>query len=130
MYRLILLLACLYGCSGGGGGSTPTGPTSNVSFASSIQPIFTSFCISCHTPGGTASFLLLTSGSYSNLVNKPSTFTSGGTLVVSGNSADSVLYKRVSGSSVGARMPKGLAPLSSSDQDLIKTWIDEGAKDN
>ena len=133
MYRPIFLLlsACLYGCGGGGGDSTPTGPTSNVSFASSIQPIFTSFCISCHTPGGTSAFLpLTTSVSYSNLVNKTSTQPSGGTLVIPGNSADSVLYKRISGSSVGDQMPKGLPPLGTTDQNLIKTWIDEGAKNN
>ncbi|MBM2839044.1 MAG: Cytochrome c protein [Deltaproteobacteria bacterium] len=94
MYRLIFLVlsACLYGC---GGDSTPTGPTSNVSFASSIQPIFNSFCVSCHQTGQISSFLPLTTGvSYSNLVNKTSTQPSGGTLVIPGNSADSVVYKR------------------------------------
>lgn len=133
MYMLIFLLlsASLYGCGGGGGDSTPTGPTSNVSFVSSIQPIFTSHCTSCHTQGGTSSFLPLVSGvSYNNLVNKTSTQSGGGTLVIPGNSADSILYKRVSGSSVGNQMPKGGPFLSTTDQNLIKTWIDEGAKDN
>lgn len=132
MYRLIFLLlfASLYGC-GGGGDSTPTGPTANVSFSSSIQPIFTSFCISCHPTNGQASFLPLTSNvSYINLVNKTSTQSGGGTLVIPGNSADSILYKRVSGNSVGDQMPKGGPFLSTTDQNLIKTWIDEGAKDN
>ncbi len=133
MYRLIFLVlsACLYGCGGGGGDSTPTGPTSNVSFSSSIQPIFTSFCTSCHQAGGASSFLPLTTGvSYINLVNKTSTQSGGGTLVIPGNSADSILYKRVSGSSVGLQMPRLSTPLSTTDQNLIKTWIDEGAKDN
>lgn len=133
MYRLIFLIlsACLYACGGGGGGSIPTGPTSNISFASSIQPIFNSSCVSCHQTGQISSFLPLTNGvSYNNLVNKTSTFTPEGTLVIGGNSTDSVLYKHVSGSSVGAQMPKGLTPLSTTDQNLIKTWIDEGAKAN
>lgn len=133
MYRLIFLIlsACLYGCGGGGGDSSPTGPTSNVSFASSIQPIFNSSCVSCHQTGQISSFLPLTNGvSYNNLVSKTSTQSGGGTLVIPGNSADSVLYKRVSGSSVGAQMPKGGPFLSTTDQNLIKTWIDEGAKDN
>ncbi|SRR4030067_647444 len=133
MYRLIflLLLACLYGCGGGGGNSAPTGPTSNVSLASSIQPIFTSYCVSCHQTDGQSSFLPLTSGvSYGNLVDKPSTYSPGGTLVIPSNSASSVLYKRISGPSAGAQMPKLLTPLSTTDQNLIKTWIDEGAKNN
>lgn len=105
--------------------------TNTVSFASEIQPIFTSSCISCHQTGGTSSFLPLTTGvSYNNLVNQTSTYTTGGTLVIPGNSADSVLYKRISGNTVGLQMPRLLAPLSTSDQNLIQTWIDEGANNN
>lgn len=109
---------------------TESSSTSTVSFARDVQPIFDSNCIVCHISLGQAAFLPLTDDvSYGNLVNEPSTYTSGGTLVIPGNSTDSILYKRINGTSVGAQMPKGVSALSSSDQNLIKTWIDEGALD-
>lgn len=105
--------------------------TDTVSFASNIQPIFNSYCISCHQTGGAYSFLPLTNGvSFNNLVNKTSTQPSGGTLVIPGNYSDSVLYKRISGNSAGTQMPKGASTLATTDQNLIKTWIDEGANNN
>lgn len=110
---------------------TGSSTTSTVSFATQVQPIFTSHCTVCHISLGQASFLPLTDGdSYGNLVSKASTYTPGGTLVIPSNSTDSILYKRISGTSEGAQMPKGGSALSSSDQNLIKTWIDEGALDN
>ncbi|MDO8444609.1 MAG: Ig-like domain-containing protein [Deltaproteobacteria bacterium] len=109
-----------------GSSSSPT-----YSFATDVQPIFDSNCIVCHISLGQAAFLPLTNDvSYSNLVNKPSTYTSGGTLVIPGNSTDSILYKRISGASVGAQMPKGGQALSPTEQNTIKTWIDEGALNN
>lgn len=130
--KLIFLIIALsmLGC-GGGGGDTPTSPTqtpANVSFSASIQPIFNSSCTTnCHSSGGTASFLLLSRG---NLVDQPSTRSGGGTLVIPGNSSNSILYKRISGTSVGTQMPQLSTPLSQNEQQLIKVWIDEGAKDN
>ena len=110
---------------------TGSSSTSTVSFATDIQPIFNSNCTVCHISLGQASFLPLTDGdSYGNLVNKASTYTTGGTLVIPGNSTDSILYKRISGASAGAQMPKGGTPLNTDDQNFIKTWIDEGALDN
>lgn len=116
--------------------SFTTGTITGVSFANIIQPIFNSYCTLCHiasggyTGSGDASFLPLNSGvSYGNLVNVPAT-KSDGTRVIPGDSADSILYKRVSGTSAGAQMPKNQTPLSSTNQDYIKTWIDEGALNN
>lgn len=131
----ISILSALYGCGGGGGSGNDT--ESDVSFANNIQPILSNNCTLCHvsaggiTSSGNASFLPLNSEvSYANLVNKGSTYTSGGMLVIPGNSSESVLFKRVSGITAGAQMPKDRPPLSSSDQNLIKTWIDEGALNN
>ena len=104
-----------------------------MSFANDIQPIFNANCIGCHSATGIASFLSLASNAaYANLVNKPATKTSG-TLVIPGNSANSVLYQRIStiGLPAGAaRMPLGGGALSASDQNLVKTWIDQGAGNN
>lgn len=104
---------------------------STVSFLDDIQPIFNSHCTVCHISGGQAAFLPLSNSiSYGNLVNRPSTYTSGGTLVIPSDSGNSILYKRISGTSVGSQMPKGGQALSSIDQNSIKTWINEGALNN
>jgi len=116
-----------------------TSSTSQVSYSGSVQPIFNNNCTSCHGSGGTASFLFLTSGvSYNNLVNQPSTRTGtppSGTLVIPYDSANSVLYQRISG--VGLPSGENTMPppstgitLSTSDQNTIRNWIDQGAQNN
>lgn len=110
---------------------TPT-PAPTVSLATDIQPIFNANCIGCHSATGVAGFLSLASGAaYGNLVNKPATKTSG-TLVIPGNSANSVLYQRISNVGLpagAAQMPIG-SVLSAANQNLVKTWIDQGANNN
>jgi Cytochrome P460 len=104
-----------------------------VSFKWRVQSLLSAMCAECHSASGTASFLHLTSdASYTVLVNQPATKTTG-TLVVPGDSVNSVLYQRVSGiglSAGTARMPFGKGPLSSGNQNIIKIWIDQGAKNN
>lgn len=100
-----------------------------VSFSADIQPIFDSNCTACHNGGISPD---LTSGNaYSSLVNQPTASSSGSsdTLVVPGVSGNSELYLRVAGTSTGDQMPSG-SSLSSTDQDSIRTWIDEGAENN
>lgn len=111
---------------------TGSSTTSTISFTSNIQTIFDNNCTGCHHSGELLpSFLPLTDDlSYSNLVNKASTYTPGGTLVIPNNYTGSILYKRVSGTSIGERMPKGGTSLDPTDIGYIKTWIDEGALDN
>ncbi|MBI4691010.1 MAG: hypothetical protein HY754_12225 [Nitrospirae bacterium] len=116
---------------------TASSSVSAVSFSAGVQPVFNNNCISCHVSGGFAGFLILTSGvSYNNLVNQPSARTGNppsGTRVVPYDSANSVLYQRISGIGLPAgesTMPLGGALLSDSDQSLIKTWIDQGASNN
>ncbi len=113
--------------------------TPSVSFAASVQPILDANCIECHSSAGIAAStgLIMTSGasSYANLVDAASTVTTGGgDRVEPGDSADSVLYQRIS--TIGldaseAQMPLDGPPyLSETDQNTIKTWIDEGALNN
>lgn len=117
------------------GGAVPS-PGVTVSFDSRILSIFNAKCGVCHNAGGPAAFLSLTSdAAYVNLVNKPSTTTGtppSGALVIPGNSANSVLYQRVSNIGLPAgdeRMPLGRT-LSTGDQNIIKAWIDQGANNN
>jgi hypothetical protein len=139
----LALTALLSACGGNGStsDSTPapvsTTPT-NVSFSAKIQPIFNDHCLGCHTSTGAASDILrLNTGAYINLVNRPTaasnTPTPQGILVKPGDSANSILYQRVSGiglPDVQLRMPLGGPFLSADEQTLIKVWIDEGAKNN
>jgi cytochrome P460 len=104
-----------------------------VSFKWRIQSLLSAMCTECHRSSGTAGFLQLTSdASYTALVNQPAPKTTG-TLVVPGDSVNSVLYQRVSGIGLPAgtaRMPFGKGPLSSGNQNIIKIWIDQGANNN
>ena len=131
------LLSACGGSSSSDSTPTTTTTTAPVSFSAKIQPIFNARCISCHSTTGAASILVLNSGAYNNLVNRPtaaaSTPTPQGILVKPGDSANSILYERVSGvglPNVQLQMPLGGPFLSAEDQGLIKTWIDEGAKNN
>ena len=53
-------------------------------------------------------------------------------IVVPGRPCDSVLVQKISGSPpFGARMPLGGPPyLSEDEQQLVRDWIAEGARDN
>ncbi|MGA1844322.1 MAG: PASTA domain-containing protein [bacterium] len=124
------------------GTSVPAGTDINllisvgsVTFSQQVQPIFTSRCVQCHNSQGSANFLPLTAGvAYDNLVDEDAEYTGSGDgiLVVPGDSANSVLYQRVSGIGLPAneaRMPLNLGPLTSQGLSFIRTWIDEGAYD-
>jgi hypothetical protein len=108
-----------------------------VSFANDIQPIFTTRCAACHRDGGAAALpnipMRLDEGrSFASLVNQPSGQNGGATLVTPGDSANSLLFQKVSAPvpPVGSRMPLFSSPLQQAEQDLIRDWIDQGANDN
>jgi hypothetical protein len=109
----------------------------SVSFDLDIQPIFDARCIVCHDFLGMAQDVLILKEnvSYDNLVNEPATHTGSppsGTRVIPENSADSVLYQRVSGIGLPSGesiMPLGGPPISPAAQQIIRKWIDEGALD-
>ena len=88
-----------------------------VNYSTEIQPIFTASCTGCH--GGSGG---LTLDSYINLI--------AGNVLISGNSAESLIIQKLKGTATGAQMPKGGSPLDETTINLIKTWIDEGALDN
>jgi hypothetical protein len=103
-----------------------------ISFSTQVQPIFTASCANagCH-PGGGAPFPLLSANSYVNLYNAQATTScTSDKRVLPGNAAASVLYKKISGSTCGDRMPLGRAQLSQAEIDLIRDWINQGARNN
>jgi hypothetical protein len=111
-----------------------------ISFSAQIQPIFTAKCVNagCH-PGGSAPFPLVSGQSYGFLVGGsgtgvPATNGTGscpGDKRVQPLNADaSVLVKRITGTCGLAQMPLGGTPLSTAQIQLIRDWINQGARNN
>ena len=97
------------------------GSTCNISYSSTIQPIFTNKCTNCH---GTSGGLTLTS--YSGLMNGGNS----GDVVISENGSESRLIQKLRGTASGSQMPASGCCLDESVIQVIETWIDEGALDN
>ena len=105
-------------------GCTP----SNVSFSKDVQPILAQNCAECHAPGKQgyiASGLDVTS--YQSLM-KGGKF---GPLIKPGDALSSTLNMLVEGRAhPSIRMPHGRAKLPDKDIEILKTWVNEGAKNN
>lgn len=91
-----------------------------------VEPIFLKRCVKCHKDNGLRGAppegLRLTS--YESLINTP-----GRTAVVAGNPGASALYRHIAGLEK-PRMPFDGPPFLAADEiDLIKQWIDQGARD-
>jgi len=105
------------GGGGGGGGAAPT------SFRSDVLPILSGAgCTGCHGGNGgltvTSVAALLAGGDH-------------GPAIVPGDAASSNIIRKLSPSPpFGARMPLGGPYLADTTIGVIRTWINEGAKDN
>lgn len=99
-----------------------------VSFATDIQPIIARHCLECHAegkPGHEKSGLKL--GSYEDLMRG----TRFGPVVKPGDSLSSVLTTLVEGrADPSLTMPHTRAPLPQESIDLLKAWVQQGAKNN
>jgi hypothetical protein len=131
---VLLVLALAGGCADQGGPVTgaPVQPVP-VSFANDVQSIFTASCVaaSCHgTPRPPTNPDLRAGSSWAALVNVTSAGYPPDLRVEPGHPERSVLYLKISGTSRGARMPFGLAPLDSAQVVTIRRWIAEGALEN
>ena len=95
-----------------------------------IQPIWDQHCASCHTGNNYSGDLDLSSGSsYDNMVDVNSKGYQGYQLVNAWNPESSVLFQKIVGNiAFGNRMPPGGNKLSSSKEEKIKKWINDGAK--
>lgn len=110
--------------------------STTVSFTNDIQPLLNNN--SCLVPGchGTNSFaggLTLGTASYNEVISAE---TPNGFIIIPYNSSTSSFYLRLTSEYnvfTGQRMPSTFIEadtLTTNEQDLIKTWIDEGALDN
>lgn len=102
---------------------------SGASF-SGVQSIFTNKCAfsGCHGANPSASLSLSSGSAFTNVINK-SVEDPNRLRVNPGNSTASYLYQKIiaGGNITGGRMPLGGSPLSDSEINTIKAWIDEGA---
>ena len=100
-----------------------------ASFKSDIQPILHDYCLNCHRPGGKGYEKSgLDMRTYQTLM-KGTRF---GTVIKPGDSFTSVFIQVVDGrvhSSI--KMPFGMSGgLAKEKIDLLKTWVNQGAKNN
>lgn len=106
-----------------------------VSFASQVQPIFSANCTGggCHSGGSPREGMSLETGSsYAALVNAPSTQCTGKQRVVPGQVPQSYLMNKLLGYQMcaGTKMPKANQSLTTSEIELIRAWICNGAPNN
>ena len=108
--------------------TSPPGPTGPPVTPDSIQAIYDSRCISCHSGGSPAGALDLTaSASYASTIDSPSTRCAPLDRIEPFDPANSCLVRRIEGT-VTPRMPLGsTTPLSASDIAKIRNWISQGA---
>ena len=101
---------------------------SDVSYSKDVQPMLAKNCSECHSPGKegfVASGLDTTS--YEALM-RGGKF---GPLVKPGDALSSTLNMLVEGRAhASLRMPHGREKLPDKDIEILKTWVNEGAKNN
>jgi hypothetical protein len=127
LFTLAAGITLIVGCRDMGSGPEETAPTpppsGTVSFSQRVLPILTTYgCTGCH--GGTSGLTVTTvAGLLAGGANGPA--------VIAGNADGSNLIKKVSPSPpFGSRMPVGGPFMPDSTIQVIKTWINEGAKNN
>ncbi len=109
-----------------GAGTAAPATTEVVSYELDVEPILESRCVSCHQPGGEgyqASGLDLTS--YAGLMKG----TKHGSVVVPGEPFTSNLNVLIEGRA-HVQMPHGERALLKPQQQIIRDWVKQGAKNN
>ena len=105
-----------------------TAKTPAVSFEKDIKPILDTMCVECHRQdgeGSIASGLML--DSYAGLMRG----TQFGRVVIPGDSLTSALTMLIEGrADPSISMPHNEKEMDPAQVALIKTWVEQGAKDN
>lgn len=99
-----------------------------VSYAASVRPVLEKHCVECHKPGGegfeksgqdmTSYSALMKGTKFGATVKANDSFTSALVMLIEGRADSSI------------KMPHNREPIPADDIKAIKTWIDQGAKDN
>lgn len=134
IFAIIILYILVVNC--GKDTKNPTEPGSTIkedpSFVTDIQPIFSASCATsgCHNVSASGGLDLSAGKAYMNLVDIASTQDKGKKRIVAGDAASSYLVIKIEGKqSFGAKMPPA-SSLSAESIQLIKNWINKGAKNN
>lgn len=100
----------------------------SVSYSNDVQPLLARNCVECHSPGmpGTeASGLDMTSypslmkgGKFGPLIKPGDAFTSALNMLVEGRASPTI------------RMPHGKEKLGAAELEMLKAWVNDGAKNN
>jgi ankyrin repeat protein len=93
-------------------------PSAKVDFAKDVMPIFQENCLDCHGPSKQKAGM--------RLDRRSSVLKAFSRRVVSGSSANSMVYHRLIGAEYGPQMPPKAA-LHPEEIAIIKAWIDRGA---
>ena len=98
----------------------PSAANVAVDFKQDVKPILQANCYACHGPSQQLSGL--------RLDIKVPALRGGdsGKVIIPGNSAQSKLLRRLTGSELGLQMPP-TGPLSAEEIGVLKAWIDQGA---
>ena len=106
------------------GKAKPPVKTDPVSYTKEIKPLFDKYCVGCHNVDLKKGGVLLET--YEDLKKGGNN----GDLLVPGKSADSLLYKTLLGKDALIMPPKNNIGPMPKEIELIKKWIDEGAKND
>lgn len=107
----------------------PAQAGTEISFKTDIQPILNDYCVSCHKPGGKGyEKSKLDLRTYQDLMKG----TQYGSIVKPGDSFTSILIQVIEGRvHPSIKMPYGMnGGLSKANIGLMKSWVQQGAKDN
>ena len=100
----------------------------NVSFSADVQPIIKEYCLECHEPGGAGYAASGFDMSSYDAFMKGGKF---GAFVIPGDPFSSNLIVLVEGRAhPSIRMPHGREKLPESEIEVLKAWVQEGAKNN
>lgn len=125
-------------CAGDGTGLPLANGEDQVTLSGDVQPILSNNCVfsGCHVGTSPQEGLTLSSGqTFGNVVNVASRQLTTMNRVTPNQPDNSYLVHKVQGTHLdeggsGERMPEGRAPLSQAEIDLIRAWIQAGAKSN
>ncbi len=97
-----------------------------ISFDRQIRPIFQANCQGCHQPAKAGGDYVMTT--FERLAKGGE---SGETAIVAGQADQSELLKQITPGADGqAAMPKGRPPLAPVEIELVRRWIEQGAKND
>ena len=135
----IIGLVCVgAACAGDGTGPAGDGGTNGVTLSGSVQPILTANCAlsGCHAGANPQQGQNLSAGqTFANVVTVPSMELPTMNRVTPSDPDNSYLFHKIRGTHLtvggsGSQMPLGGTPLSESNIDIIRQWIQAGALNN